>query len=73
MTPIWSLSWSILLHKGESHTSVMCTYLLVTFVISNFNQTLLYVRLEDFTLGDSRVLKGKRGVVHYCSWDYDVI
>ena len=48
----------------------MCICLLVTFTISNSNYTLLFVKLEDSTLGYLIVLKGKGELP--TTWDYGV-
>jgi hypothetical protein len=48
----------------------MCIRLLVTFAISNPNYTLLYVRVEDSTLGDIIILEGKKELP--ANWDSSV-
>ena len=48
----------------------MCIYFLVNFAIPNSNWTLLFVKLENSTMGDLIDLKGKGELP--TSWDYGI-
>ena len=53
-----------LLRAWKLGLAVTCIFTLVTFAISNSNQILLFVRLDDSIMGYLIVLNGKKGVTH---------